>query len=226
MKNSIYGKILITIIAITLLLEIFSTSGIAQRGSVVLPEKQPSSSSEFEQKRIIVLTGTINDDVANEIINRLFYLDSVDSRKDIYLYIDSPGGSFLAGLAIYEIMQELKSDVVTVNVSLAASTASFLLAAGTKGKRFSLHQARVMIHQPYANPKIRITELEMREVSRITKLCNEILARNTGQSVAQIETDTKTDFWMSADEAKRYGMIDFVIDDVAQIQSFLKIKTK
>jgi ATP-dependent Clp protease protease subunit len=226
MKNFIYGKILIPIIATTLLLKIFSTSGLAQRVSVVLPEKQPSSSSEFEQKRIIVLTGTINGDVANETIARLLYLDSVDSRKDIYLYIDSPGGSLLDALAIYEIMHELKSDVVTVNVNLAASMASFLLAAGTKGKRFSLHQARVMIHQPYIDPQIRITELEMREFARLTKAWKEILARNTGQSVAQIETDTKTDFWMSADEAKRYGMIDFVIDDVAQIQSFFKIKAK
>lgn len=165
-------------------------------------------------ERILFLGSEVNDAVANALVAQMLYLDSEDSTKPIYLYINSPGGSVTAGLAIYDTMQYVKSDVVTICVGLAASMGAFLLGAGTKGKRLALPHSRIMIHQPLGGTSQRQAsdiEIEAREILRIRDQLNGEMARMTGQTIEKIEKDTDRDYFMSAAEARDYGLIDRVI---------------
>ncbi|MFB2923331.1 ATP-dependent Clp protease proteolytic subunit [Aerosakkonema funiforme] len=166
-------------------------------------------------ERIVFLSGEVSDGMANAIIARLLYMDSDDQSKDIYIYINSPGGSVTAGLAIYDTMQHVKSPIVTICVGLAASMGSFLLAAGTKGKRLALPHSRIMIHQPSGGTRGQATdiEIEAKEILRIRRQLNDIYAQKTGQPLQKIEKDMDRDFFMSAQEAKEYGLIDKVIEE-------------
>jgi ATP-dependent Clp protease protease subunit len=156
----------------------------------------------------------VDDNIANAIVAYMLYLDSEDQTKPIYLYINSPGGSVTAGMAMYDTMQHIKSEVITICVGLAASMGAFLLAAGTKGKRLALPHARIMIHQPLGGSRGQATdiEIEAKEILRIRKQLNEMLAMRTGQPLSKIEHDTDRDYFMSAQEAKDYGLIDQVIE--------------
>jgi ATP-dependent Clp protease protease subunit len=187
-----------------------------------VPYRLPGSS--FEQwidiedrlfrERIIFLTEEVDDTIANAIVAYLLYLDSEDSTKPIYLYINSPGGSVTAGMAIYDTMQYIKSEVITICVGLAASMGAFLLASGTKGKRLALPHSRIMIHQPLGGTGRRQAsdiEIEAKEILRIKHLLNAIMAEETGQPISKIEQDTDRDYFLSAAEAKEYGLIDRVI---------------
>ncbi|MDF5720397.1 MAG: ATP-dependent Clp protease proteolytic subunit [Rhizonema sp. PD37] len=167
------------------------------------------------RERVIFLGRDIDDEIANQIIAVMLYLDSEDPGKDISLYINSPGGMVTSGLAIYDTMQHIKSDVVTICVGLAASMGSFLLAAGTKGKRIALPHSRIMIHQPSGGTRGQASdiEIEAREILRMRHQLNGIYANNTNQTLAKIEKDMDRDFFMSAEEAKEYGLIDRVIDE-------------
>jgi ATP-dependent Clp protease protease subunit len=167
------------------------------------------------RERIIFLTEEVDDGIANAIVAYLLYLDSEDQTKPIYLYINSPGGSVTAGMAIYDTMQYIKSEVVTICVGLAASMGSFLLAAGTQGKRLALPHSRIMIHQPSGGTRGQATDIqiEAEEILRIRSQLNQIYADNTGQALAKIEKDMDRDFFMSAQEAKEYGLIDRVIEE-------------
>jgi ATP-dependent Clp protease protease subunit len=165
-------------------------------------------------ERILFLGSEVNDAVANALVAQMLYLDSEDSSKPIYLYINSPGGSVTAGLAIYDTMQYVKSDVVTICVGLAASMGAFLLGAGTKGKRLALPHSRIMIHQPLGGTSQRQAsdiEIEAREILRIKDMLNHSMAEMTGQPFEKIEKDTDRDYFLSAAEAKDYGLIDRVI---------------
>ncbi len=167
------------------------------------------------RERIIFLGRDVDDEIANQIIAVMLYLDSEDPGKDIYLYINSPGGMVTSGMAIYDTMQHIKSDVVTICVGLAASMGSFLLAAGTKGKRLALPHSRIMIHQPSGGTRGQATdiEIEAREILRIRQQLNQIYADNTSQPLSKIEKDMDRDFFMSAEQAKEYGLIDRVIEE-------------
>lgn len=165
-------------------------------------------------ERILFLGSEVNDAVANALVAQMLYLDSEDSSKPIYLYINSPGGSVTAGLAIYDTMQYVKSDVVTICVGLAASMGAFLLGAGTKGKRLALPHSRIMIHQPLGGTSRRQASdiaIEAKEILRIKDMLNHAMADMTGQSFEKIEKDTDRDYFLSAAEAKEYGLIDRVI---------------
>jgi ATP-dependent Clp protease protease subunit len=165
-------------------------------------------------ERILFLGQEVSDGIANSLVAQMLYLDSEDSSKPIYLYINSPGGSVTAGLAIYDTMQYVKSDVVTICVGLAASMGAFLLAAGTKGKRLALPHSRIMIHQPLGGTSQRQAsdiEIEAREILRIKDMLNQSLADMCGQSLEKISKDTDRDYFMSAAEAVEYGLIDRVI---------------
>jgi len=166
------------------------------------------------RERIIFLGKDIDDEIANQIIAVMLYLDSEDSGKDIILYINSPGGMVTSGLAIYDTMQHIKSDVVTICVGLAASMGSFLLAAGTKGKRLALPHSRIMIHQPSGGTRGKATdiEIEAKEILRIRRQLNQIYCDRTGQPIEKIEKDMDRDYFMSPHEAKEYGLIDRVIE--------------
>ncbi|MBE9029518.1 MAG: ATP-dependent Clp protease proteolytic subunit [Alkalinema sp. RL_2_19] len=167
------------------------------------------------RERIIFLTEEVDDGIANSLVAYMLYLDSEDNTKPIYLYINSPGGSVTAGMAIYDTMQYIKSEVVTICVGLAASMGAFLLAAGTKGKRVALPHARIMIHQPLGGTGRRQAsdiEIEAKEIVRIKHLLNEIMADRSGQTIEKIEQDTDRDYFLSAAEAKEYGLIDRVIE--------------
>lgn len=165
-------------------------------------------------ERIIFLSEEVDDAIANAIVAYMLYLDSEDQTKPIYLYINSPGGSVTAGMAIYDTMQHIKSDVITICVGLAASMGAFLLAAGSKGKRLALPHARIMIHQPLGGSRGQATdiEIEAKEILRIREQLNLMLAQRTGQPLEKIVKDTDRDYFMSAQEAKEYGLIDQVID--------------
>ncbi|MBD1841330.1 ATP-dependent Clp protease proteolytic subunit [Coleofasciculus sp. FACHB-64] len=167
------------------------------------------------RERIIFMGEDVDDEMANQIIAVMLYLDSEDPGKDIYLYINSPGGVVTSGMAIYDTMQHIKSDVVTICVGLAASMGSFLLTAGTKGKRLALPHSRIMIHQPSGGTRGQATdiEIEAREILRIRRQLNEIYSHRTGQPIEKIEKDMDRDFFMSAQEAKEYGLIDRVIEE-------------
>jgi ATP-dependent Clp protease, protease subunit len=165
-------------------------------------------------ERILFLGSEVNDAVANALVAQMLYLDSEDNSKPIYLYINSPGGSVTAGLAIYDTMQYVKSDVVTICVGLAASMGAFLLGAGTKGKRLALPHSRIMIHQPLGGTSQRQAsdiEIEAKEILRIKDMLNHSMAEMTGQPFEKIEKDTDRDYFLSAAEAKDYGLIDRVI---------------
>ncbi len=169
--------------------------------------------SRLLRERIIFLGTPIDDAVANSIVAQLLFLDAEDSEKDIQLYINSPGGSVYAGMAIYDTIQQIRPDVVTICFGLAASMGAFLLTAGTKGKRMSLPDSRIMIHQPLGGAQGQAIDIEIqaREILYIKGKLNQLLSEHTGQPLERIEADTERDFFMSADEAKNYGLIDQVI---------------
>ena len=169
--------------------------------------------SRLLKDRIIMLSGQVTDDLANSIIAQLLFLDAQDSEKDIYLYINSPGGSVTAGLAIYDTMNFVKADVQTIVMGMAASMGSFLLTAGTKGKRFALPNAEIMIHQPLGGAQGQATEIEIaaRHILKTRERLNSILAERTGQPIEVIEKDTDRDNFMTATEAKEYGLIDEIL---------------
>ena len=169
--------------------------------------------SRLLKDRIIFVTGEIEDQMADLIIAQLLFLESEDPDKDIPLYINSPGGSVSAGLAIYDTMQYIRPDVSTICVGMAASMASVLLAAGSRGKRFALPHSRVMIHQPLGGAQGQASDIEIhaREILRIREEMNQILARHTGQSPEKIQADTERDHFMTAAEAKAYGLVDEVV---------------
>ena len=169
--------------------------------------------SRLLRERIIFLGTQIDDMVANLIVAQMLLLDSENPEKDIMLYINSPGGSVTAGLAIYDTMQHIRADVQTICLGQAASMGAFLLCSGTKGKRMALPHSRVLIHQPLGGAQGQATDIEIQaqEIIRIKKSLNEILASNTGQDIAKIEKDTDRDYIMTPDEALKYGMIDKVI---------------
>lgn len=172
--------------------------------------------TRLSQERIIFLGQEVTDGLANRIVAFLLYLDSEDNNKPIYLYINSPGGSVTAGMAIYDTMQHIKSEVVTICVGLAASMGAFLLTAGSKGKRLALPHSRIMIHQPLGGTGRRQAtdiDIEAKEILRIRHQLNEILAIRTGQSLEKIQKDTDRDYYLSAEEAQQYGLIDRVIND-------------
>lgn len=169
--------------------------------------------SRLLKDRIIFIGGPVDDAVANLVMAQLLFLDSEDPKKDISLYINSPGGVVTAGMAIYDTIQYTKADVSTICIGQAASAAAILLTAGAKGKRFALPNARVMIHQVMGGAEGQATDVEIqtREILRIKKAINEILAKHTGKTIATIEKDTDRDFYMTAIEAKKYGIVDEVI---------------
>ena len=169
--------------------------------------------SRLLRERIIFLGTTVDDMVANLIVAQLLLLDSENPEKDIMLYINSPGGSVTAGLAIYDTMQHIRADVQTICLGQAASMGAFLLCSGAKGKRMALPHSRVLIHQPLGGAQGQATDIEIQaqEILRIKKTLNEIMASNTGQSIKKIEKDTDRDYIMTPQEALEYGMIDKVI---------------
>jgi ATP-dependent Clp protease protease subunit len=169
--------------------------------------------SRLLKERVIFLVGPVNDQTANLVVAQLLFLESENPDKDISFYINSPGGSVSAGLAIYDTMNFIKPDVSTLCIGMAASMGAFLLAAGAKGKRFSLPHSKVMIHQPSGGSQGQATEIEIqaREILKTRALLNQILADKTGQALARIEQDTERDYYMSAEESKAYGLIDRVI---------------
>ena len=169
--------------------------------------------SRLLRDRIIFLGDEVNQHTANLVVAQMLFLENQDQDKDIIFYINSPGGSVYDAFAVYDTMQYVKSDIQTVGVGVQASAAAFLLSSGTKGKRLLLPHATVMIHQPTAGTKGRVSDMEidLREGLRMKKLLNEIMAKNTGQTVKKIEADMERDFWMSAEEAKKYGLVDKVI---------------
>jgi ATP-dependent Clp protease, protease subunit len=170
--------------------------------------------SRLLRERIIFLGQAIDADLANLIVAQMLFLDAEDPEKDIYVYINSPGGSVSAGLGIFDTMNQIRPDVCTICVGLAASMGAFLLSAGTKGKRMSLPHSRIMIHQPLGGAQGQATDIEIqaREILYLKKQLNDTLARNTGQPIEKIEQDTERDFFMSAQEAMDYGLVDQVID--------------
>lgn len=182
-------------------------------------EKSPEGERAFDiysrllNERVIFLGEDVNEHTANLVVAQLLHLAYTNPDKDIKLYINSPGGSVYDGLAIYDTIQYIKPDVQTIGIGLQASMGAFLLSSGTKGKRVALPSSRVMIHQPSSGTQGKISdqEITLREGIFLKKKLNEILARNTGQKLSKIEKDVDRDFWMSADEAKQYGIIDEVI---------------
>jgi len=169
--------------------------------------------SRLLRDRIVFLGSDVNEHTANLIVAQLLFLQAEDAKKDIYLYINSPGGSVYDALAIYDTIQYVTNDVQTVGIGVQASAAAFLLSSGTKGKRFILPNASVMIHQPSSGTRGKVTdqEIDLRESLRIKKLLEEIMAKNTGQKVAKIHEDMERDKWLTADEAKKYGIVDAII---------------
>ena len=169
--------------------------------------------SRLLKDRIIFVTGEIDDYMADLIVAQLIFLEAEDPDKEIFMYINSPGGSVSAGMAIYDTMQYIKCDVCTICVGLAASMGAFLLSSGTKGKRKALPNSEIMIHQPLGGAQGQATDIQIRanQILRIKENLNKILSSNTGQPLEKIMADTDRDFYMSADEAKEYGIVDDVI---------------
>ncbi|MGL2897433.1 ATP-dependent Clp endopeptidase proteolytic subunit ClpP [Helicobacter pylori] len=169
--------------------------------------------SRLLKDRIVLLSGEINDSVASSIVAQLLFLEAEDPEKDIGLYINSPGGVITSGLSIYDTMNFIRPDVSTICIGQAASMGAFLLSCGAKGKRFSLPHSRIMIHQPLGGAQGQASDIEIisNEILRLKGLMNSILAQNSGQSLEQIAKDTDRDFYMSAKEAKEYGLIDKVL---------------
>ncbi|GHQ08439.1 ATP-dependent Clp protease proteolytic subunit [Helicobacter pylori] len=170
--------------------------------------------SRLLKDRIVLLSGEINDSVASSIVAQLLFLEAEDPEKDIGLYINSPGGVITSGLSIYDTMNFIRPDVSTICIGQAASMGAFLLSCGAKGKRFSLPHSRIMIHQPLGGAQGQASDIEIisNEILRLRGLMNSILAQNSGQSLEQIAKDTDRDFYMSAKEAKEYGLIDKVLE--------------
>ncbi|NQW67605.1 MAG: ATP-dependent Clp endopeptidase proteolytic subunit ClpP [Burkholderiales bacterium] len=169
--------------------------------------------SRLLRERVIFLVGPVNDYTANLIVAQLLFLESENPDKEISLYINSPGGSVSAGMAIYDTMNFIKPAISTLCIGMAASMGAFLLAAGAKGKRFSLPNSKVMIHQPLGGTQGQATEIEIaaREILKTRERLNQLLAENTGQPLSRIELDTERDYYLTADEAKAYGLVDDVI---------------
>ncbi|EAJ4221241.1 ATP-dependent Clp endopeptidase proteolytic subunit ClpP [Campylobacter coli] len=170
--------------------------------------------SRLLKDRIIMLSGEIHDELAASIVAQLLFLEAEDPTKDIYLYINSPGGVITSGFSIYDTMNYIKPDVCTICIGQAASMGAFLLSCGTEGKRFALPNSRIMIHQPLGGARGQATDIEIqaKEILRLKTILNDILAKNTKQKVAKIVKDTERDFFMSAQEAKEYGLIDKVLE--------------
>ena len=183
-------------------------------------EKSPMGERAYDiysrllKERLIFLGGPINDAVANTVIAQLLFLDHEDPKKEIRLYINSPGGSVTAGMAIYDTMQFVHADVATMCVGIAASMGAFLLASGKKGKRFALPNSEILLHQVMVDSiggQASEVEISARQILKTKQRLNQILAKHTGQSLARIEKDTDRDFWLSAEEAKTYGVVDEII---------------
>ena len=181
--------------------------------------------SRLLKDRIIFASGEVNDTMADLIVAQLLFLEAEDPNKDIQLYINSPGGSVSAGFAIYDTMNYIKPDVSTICIGMAASMGAFLLASGAKGKRFALPNSDIMIHQPSGGAQGQASDIQINaeKILKIRKKLNEILAERTGQDLEKIERDTDRDYWLSSEEAKKYGLIDKVIEkrvwgEICQIQ--------
>lgn len=170
--------------------------------------------SRLLKDRVIMLSGEIDDYVASSISAQLLFLEAEDSAKDVYLYINSPGGVVTSGFSIYDTMNYIKPDVSTICIGQAASMGAFLLSSGTKGKRYALPNSRIMIHQPLGGAKGQASDIEIqaKEILRIKHSLNSIMAKNTSQSIKKISADTDRDFFMNAKEAKDYGIIDNILD--------------
>jgi ATP-dependent Clp protease protease subunit len=170
--------------------------------------------SRLLKDRVIFLGDDVNEHTANLVVAQMLFLENQDPNKDIILYINSPGGSVYDALAIYDTMQFVKSDIQTVGIGVQASAAAFLLSSGSKGKRFLLPHATVMIHQPSSGTRGKVTdqEIDLREALRVKKLMESIMAKNTGQKMEKIHEDMERDFWLTAEEAVKYGLVDNVID--------------
>lgn len=170
--------------------------------------------SRLLKDRIIMLSGEIDDAVSSAVVAQMLFLEAEDPDKDIYLYINSPGGVVTSGFSIYDTMNYIKPDVSTICIGQAASMGAFLLSCGAKGKRYALPNSRIMIHQPLGGARGQATDIEIqaKEILRLKELLNDILAKNTGQKLAKIAKDTDRDFYMSAKEAEEYGIIDSVLN--------------
>ena len=177
-----------------------------------LGERSYDIYSRLLKDRIIIINGEIDDNLSNSIVAQLLYLDSIN-RDDISIYINSPGGSITSGMAIYDTMNFIQSDVVTICIGMAASMAAFLLSSGTKGKRYTLPNAEVMIHQPLGGAQGQATEIKIaaERILKLKKKLNTILAKNTGKNLKQVENDTERDYFMEANEALEYGIIDDIL---------------
>ena len=175
--------------------------------------------SRLLKDRIIFLGTPINDDLANVTVAQLLFLQMEDPKKDIHVYINSPGGSVTAGLAIYDTLQYVKPDIITYCIGQAASMAAVLLASGTKGKRYALPHSRIMLHQPWGGVQGQATDISIQaqEILRLKERLNGILAEHTGQELARIEEDTDREFFMGADEAKDYGLLDEVVQSRSEV---------
>ncbi|HJA72756.1 MAG TPA: ATP-dependent Clp endopeptidase proteolytic subunit ClpP [Candidatus Limosilactobacillus faecipullorum] len=171
--------------------------------------------SRLLKDRIIMVSGPIEDNMANSIVAQLLFLDAQDSTKDIYMYINSPGGVVTSGMAIYDTMNFIKSDVQTIVIGMAASMASVLVSSGAKGKRFGLPHSTVMIHQPSGGAQGQQTEIQIaaEEILKTRKMINEILAKNSGQTFEKVQQDTERDNYMTAQEAVDYGLLDGIMDN-------------
>lgn len=176
--------------------------------------------SRLLRDRIIFLGSAVSDISANLIVAQLLFLQAEDAKKDIFFYINSPGGSVYAAMAIYDTMQYVTNDIQTVGIGIQASAAAFLLGAGTKGKRFMLPNATAMIHQPSSGTEGKVTDMEidLKEGLRLKHRLNEIMAANTGQKIEKVTQDMERDYWMTADESKKYGLIDKVITTPPKLQ--------
>ncbi len=170
--------------------------------------------SRLLKDRIVMLSGEINDQVASSIVAQLLFLEAEDPEKDIYLYINSPGGVITSGFSIFDTMNYIKPDICTICIGQAASMGAFLLSCGAKEKRYALPNARIMIHQPLGGAQGQATDIEIqaKEILRLKDILNRILAKNTGQTLKKIGNDTDRDFFMSSSEAKEYGLIDKVLE--------------
>lgn len=180
--------------------------------------------SRLLKDRIIFLGTAVTDDVANLIVAQLLFLESDDPEKDINFYINSPGGSVTAGMAIYDTMQYIKPDISTVCIGQAASMASLLLAAGTNGKRYSLPNSRIMIHQPLGGVQGQASDIEIqaKEILRMKEVLNQMLATHTNQDIKRVKKDTDRDYFMSGEEAKSYGIIDHVVTNRGELETLDK----
>ena len=170
--------------------------------------------SRLLKDRIIMLSGEINDAVASTVVAQLLFLEAEDPDKDIYLYINSPGGVITSGMSMYDTMNFIKPDICTICIGQAASMGAFLLSSGTKGKRYALPNSRIMIHQPLGGAQGQATDIQIqaKEIQRMKNSLNKMLAEQTGQELSKIEKDTDRDFFMSANEAQEYGLIDKVLE--------------